>query len=146
METTTSSKALIFTAWKVSVFGDFLVRIFLHSDWIRNRKTPNTDTFYAVVFIHIYLYILILCKFWLQLLNINYKRMYFGSIFQNLIRIKFWNIVSSVLIFSFLCWNLETCLVSPKLIVVAPFQILRLNQFNNLNGQETKMIWKETKT
>ena len=146
METTTSSKALIFTAWKVSVFGDFLVRIFLHSDWIRNRKTPNTDTFYAVVFIHIYLYILILCKFWLQLLNINYKRMYFGSIFQNLIRIKFWNIVSSVLIFSFLCWNLETCLVSPKLIVVAPFQIFRLNQFNNLNGQETKMIWKETKT
>ena len=146
METTTSSKAFIFTAWKVSVFGDFLVRIFLHSDWIRNRKTPNTDTFYAVVFIHIYLYILILCKFWLQLLNINYKRMYFGSIFQNLIRIKFWNIVSSVLIFSFLCWNLETCLVSPKLIVVAPFQILRLNQFNNLNGQETKIIWKETKT
>ena len=138
METTTSSKALIFTAWKVSVFGDFLVRIFPHSDWIRNRKTPNKDTFYAVVFIHIYLYILILCKFWLQLLNINYKRMYFGSSFQNLIRI--------ILIFSFLCSNLETCLVSPKLMVVTPFQILRLNQFNNLNGQETKIIWKETKT
>ena len=49
----------------MSVFGDFLVRIFPHSDWIRGaysvslciqskcwkirtRKTPNTDTFRAV--------------------------------------------------------------------------------------------------
>ena len=36
------------TAWKVSVFGVILVRIFPHSDWIRNRITPNTDPFYAV--------------------------------------------------------------------------------------------------
>ena len=53
------------TAWKVSVFGVFLVRILLHLDWIRGdteyrsvfspncgkirtRKTPNTDTFHAV--------------------------------------------------------------------------------------------------
>ena len=36
------------TAWKVSVFGDFLVLIFPHSDLTRARKTPNTDTFYAV--------------------------------------------------------------------------------------------------
>ena len=47
------------TAWKMSVFGVFLVRIFPHSGWIRRftqsecgkirtRKTPNTDTFYAV--------------------------------------------------------------------------------------------------
>ena len=48
------------TAWKVSVFAVILVRIFPHSDWIRrdlriqfecgkirNRITPNTDTFYA---------------------------------------------------------------------------------------------------
>ena len=36
------------TAWKVSVFGVFLVRIFLHSTEygeIRTRKTQNTDTF-----------------------------------------------------------------------------------------------------
>ena len=49
------------TAWKVSVFGVNLVRIFAHSDWIRGdtpslrihsecgkmttRITPNTDTF-----------------------------------------------------------------------------------------------------
>ena len=32
------------TAWKVSVFGVILVRIFPHSDWV----TRNTDTFYAV--------------------------------------------------------------------------------------------------
>ena len=38
------------TAWKVSVFGVFLVRIFLHSEWVRTRKTPNMDTFYAVKF------------------------------------------------------------------------------------------------
>ena len=55
------------TAWKVSVFGVFLVRIFPHLDWTRRdtsffvslriqskcgkrrtRKTPNMDTFYAV--------------------------------------------------------------------------------------------------
>ena len=62
------------TAWKVSVFGVFLVRIFPHLDWISlrilsecrkilNRKPPNTDTFHAV------------CskntdsKFWLDWLN-----------------------------------------------------------------------------
>ena len=28
---------------KVSIFGVFLVRIFLHSDWIRTRNTPNTN-------------------------------------------------------------------------------------------------------
>ena len=27
----------------------FLVRVFPHLDWIRTRKTPNTDTFYAVI-------------------------------------------------------------------------------------------------
>ena len=32
------------TAWKVSLFIVFLVRIFTHSGWIRTRKTP----FYAV--------------------------------------------------------------------------------------------------
>ena len=57
----TSSKTI--TAWKVSVFGVILVRIFPHSDWIgrdtsispylvrmrgiRTRITPNTDTFYG---------------------------------------------------------------------------------------------------
>ena len=54
-----------FTAWKVYVFGVFLVRIFPYSDWIqrdtphlspfsrnagkiRTRKNPNTDTFHEV--------------------------------------------------------------------------------------------------
>ena len=32
------------TAWKVSVFGVFLVRIFPHLDWIR-RDTPNLSVF-----------------------------------------------------------------------------------------------------
>ena len=52
------------TVWKVSVFGVFVVRIFLNSNWIRrdtkylsvsvrirentDQKTPNTDTFHAV--------------------------------------------------------------------------------------------------
>ena len=36
------------TVSKVSVFGDILVSIFPHSDWIRTRITPNTDNFYAV--------------------------------------------------------------------------------------------------
>ena len=34
--------------WKVFVFGAFLVRILPHSDWMRTRKNPNTDTFHAV--------------------------------------------------------------------------------------------------
>ena len=49
------------TAWKVSVFRVYLVRIFPHLDWygvspriqsecgkIQTRKTPNMDTFHAV--------------------------------------------------------------------------------------------------
>ena len=39
----------VLTAWKMSVFGVFLVRIFPHSDWIRTRESPNTDTFHAVI-------------------------------------------------------------------------------------------------
>ena len=35
------------TAWKVSVFGVFLIRIFSPLDWKRTRKTPNTNTFHA---------------------------------------------------------------------------------------------------
>ena len=37
------------TAWKVSVFGIFLVRISPLSNWIRTRKTRNSDTFYTVL-------------------------------------------------------------------------------------------------
>ena len=33
------------TAWKVSVFGIFLVHIFPHSDLIYTKKTTSTDTF-----------------------------------------------------------------------------------------------------
>ena len=36
------------TAWKVPIFRVFLICIFPHSDWMRTRKTPNTDTFQAV--------------------------------------------------------------------------------------------------
>ena len=53
---------IIITAWKVSVFGVIHVRIFPHSNWIREvslriqseygkirtRITPNTDTFHTV--------------------------------------------------------------------------------------------------
>ena len=42
-------KSFAFCAWKESVFAVFLVLIFPHSDWIRTRKTPNTDTFYVVL-------------------------------------------------------------------------------------------------
>ena len=35
---------IIFTAWKLSVFGVFLVRIFPHSDWIR-RDIPYFSVF-----------------------------------------------------------------------------------------------------
>ena len=35
---------LIYTTWKVSVFGIILVRIFPHSDWIR-RDTPYLSVF-----------------------------------------------------------------------------------------------------
>ena len=55
-------------AWKVSKFGIFLARIFWHSDWIRRntgeillisryyvqmrtRKTPNMDTFHAMLIV-----------------------------------------------------------------------------------------------
>ena len=37
------------TAWKVSVFGIFLVRISPLSNWIRTRETRNSDTFYTVL-------------------------------------------------------------------------------------------------
>ena len=38
-----------FTAWKLSIFGVILVRIFPHLDWLQTRITPNTDNFYAVI-------------------------------------------------------------------------------------------------
>ena len=34
-----------YTAWKVSVFGVFLIRIFRYSDWIQTRKTPYFSVF-----------------------------------------------------------------------------------------------------
>ena len=37
------------------VFGVILVRIFLHSDWIQTRITPNTNTFYAVLINYCYI-------------------------------------------------------------------------------------------
>ena len=37
------------TAWKVSIFGVFMVRIFPHLEWIRTRKTQNMDTFHTVL-------------------------------------------------------------------------------------------------
>ena len=36
------------TAWKVSVFGAFLVRIFPYLGWMQTRKIPNMNTFQAV--------------------------------------------------------------------------------------------------
>ena len=48
---------LSITVWKVYLFRIFLVRNFPHLDWIRTRKTPNTDIFYAVYE---------LFKFWCQ--------------------------------------------------------------------------------
>ena len=39
-----------FTAWKESVFGVLLIRIFPSLDWIRIRKTPNIDNFHAVLY------------------------------------------------------------------------------------------------
>ena len=42
------------TAWKVSVFGVFLVRIFPHLDCIWTRKSPNTETFHAVMVTEIF--------------------------------------------------------------------------------------------
>ena len=38
----------LITAWKATVFGVFLVRIFPHSDWTRTRKAPDMDIFHAV--------------------------------------------------------------------------------------------------
>ena len=40
---------MVFNAWKVSVFGVFLVRIFPQCEKILTIKTPNTDTFHAVI-------------------------------------------------------------------------------------------------
>ena len=41
------SRCAFITAWKVSVFGVILVRIFPYSDWIRTWIIPNMDNFYA---------------------------------------------------------------------------------------------------
>ena len=39
------TKLLICTAWKVSVFGVILVRIFPHSDWIRENTDQNISEY-----------------------------------------------------------------------------------------------------
>ena len=41
--------SLDYTAWKISLFGIFLVRINSECGKIRSRKTPNTDTFHEVL-------------------------------------------------------------------------------------------------
>ena len=46
-----ASKYLAFTLCVRIWSGVFLVRIFPHSDWIRTRKIPNTDTFRTVLFL-----------------------------------------------------------------------------------------------
>ena len=43
-----SNFSVVDIAWKVPIFGVFLVCIFPDLDWIRTRKAPNTDTFHAV--------------------------------------------------------------------------------------------------
>ena len=40
---------MFYTVWKVSVFGVFLVCTQPECGKIRTRKTPNTDTFHAVL-------------------------------------------------------------------------------------------------
>ena len=69
------------TAWKLSVFGVILVRIFPHSNWIRTRVTPNKDTFYAVKNV-CNLNLLILCT-WLFELSIQIRE----NITKN---VKYW--------------------------------------------------------
>ena len=61
-----SLEAEVYTAWKVSKYGDFLVRIFRYLDWIQGftpyisvfcpntgkygpEKTPYLETFHAVL-------------------------------------------------------------------------------------------------
>ena len=74
-----------FTAWKLSVLGVILVRIFPHSGWIRRdtvsllinsecgkmrtRITPNTDTFYYFHSTASQWYL----KFWLSYLRIAWQ-------------------------------------------------------------------------
>ena len=46
----------VYTSWKVSIFGVFLVRIQSKCGKIWTRKTPNTDTFHAVLYIILIFY------------------------------------------------------------------------------------------
>ena len=39
----------ICTAWKVLILGVFPVHILPHSNWLRTRKTPNNDSFDALI-------------------------------------------------------------------------------------------------
>ena len=45
------------------VFGAFLVCLFPHSDWIRTRKSPNADTFHAVINVAPKKYLLAIFKY-----------------------------------------------------------------------------------
>ena len=47
-----SCSRVFLTAWKVSVFGVFLIRIQSECSKIRTRKTPYTNTFLAVSLTH----------------------------------------------------------------------------------------------
>ena len=69
-----NSNAIVFL--KVSIFGVFLVRIFPHSDWIRRNKTPNTDTFHAMLFIKFSLIYINICKCKSFLLHKNLKELF----------------------------------------------------------------------
>ena len=96
-------KKWVNTAWKVSVFWVFLVRIFWHLYWIqtdtpylsecgkiRTRKSPNTDTFHAVRISEINLF---LEDYWPEIYG---KLVDFFSVFPT---ITDQNIVKSLTIF-----------------------------------------------
>ena len=102
-------RILNITAWKVFVFEVFLVLIFSHLDWIRTRKTPNTDTSRSVNLYYIYnvsIRSLVMEKIIAEILS-KLRKMIFSV---NCFRGDFWDFLAPLTKFSFWGTSWELCL------------------------------------
>ena len=110
----------------MSIFGVFLVSIFRHyrvnlrieSEWgkIRTEKTPNTDTFYAVIVGNIYQklkwFCLVFCSpsIYLKILSFFFSKNFFSKCDQIRRKLRIWShLLKKSWMENFLC---STCAMS----------------------------------
>ena len=91
IKTVRTFHVLIFkcSAWKVSEYGVFLVRIFLYSD--QKKKTPYLDTFHAV-FTQFFKEMHTLHEKWSFPLRVSFVNVKKSAVLRWIVNIYYWNL------------------------------------------------------